>query len=296
LLLLEGVYSAASPCEQPRWHEALPPTDEDVERLCLVISRRVVRLLRRRGLFEETFESDEGPSLFDALAAASVQGRSALPSEAGTGTGMERLGAQQEPESTLYRAPLCAQLEGFSLHAGVLIPRGQRARLEHLCRYVARPALATGRLSLSRRGNILLRLKKPWRDGTTQLCFEPLAFVERLASLVPRPRVHQLTYHGVLAPAAALRDHVVPSPPSQRAQGEGFAAEACDPRYSWAELMKRVFSLDVLRCHACGNRRQMIALITQPEVIRRILVHLGLPPDPPPLAPARSPPQLALAY
>jgi hypothetical protein len=61
----------------------------------------------------------------------------------------------------------------------------------------------------------------------------------------------------------------------------------------WAELMKRVFGHDVLRCHHCGNRRQVIALITEASVIRRILVHLGLPADPPRMAPARSPPELA---
>ena len=35
--------------------------------------------------------------------------------------------------------------------------------------------------------------------------FDPLTFLERLAALVPRPRTHQVTYHGVLAPAAAWR-------------------------------------------------------------------------------------------
>ena len=178
------------------------------------------------------------------------------------------------------------------------VPAGERGRerLEHLCRYIARPPLAIERLSLSRHGNVLLRLRRPWRDGTTHLVFEPLAFLERLAALIPRPRVHQLTYHGVLAPAAALRDHVVPSPPSRRPRGGGFAAAACSAKYSWAELMKRVFDVDVLRCHHCGNPRQVIALITQPNVIRRILEHLGLDADPPPLAPARAPPQLAMPF
>ena len=255
---------------------------------------RVARLLRRRGLLDGSFESDEEPTLLDAIAAASVQGRSAF-AQRGAG-GVERLGTPEEPGPQRRRAPLCAEADGFSLHAGVGVPAGDRERLERLCRYVARPALATERLSLSRRGNVLLRLRKPWRDGTTHLCFEPLAFIERLASLIPRPRAHLLTYHGVLAPNAALRDQVVPAPPASRARGEGFAAAACDVRYSWAELMKRVFAIDVLRCHHCGSRRQVIALITLPSIIRRILEHLGLPADPPIVAPARPPPQLALPF
>ena len=37
-------------------------------------------------------------------------------------------------------------------------------------------------------------------DGTTHLPFTPTALLERLAVLVPRPRVNLLLYHGVLAP------------------------------------------------------------------------------------------------
>ncbi len=59
--------------------------------------------------------------------------------------------------------------------------------------------------------------------------------------------------------------------------------------------MKRVFGHDVLRCHHCGRPRQVIARITQAGVIRRIRLHLGLPADPPGLAPARSSPQRRIA-
>jgi hypothetical protein len=42
----------------------------------------------------------------------------------------------------------------------------------------------------------------PCRDGTTQVAFEPVDFVARLAALVPKPRVNLTRYHGVLAPNA----------------------------------------------------------------------------------------------
>jgi hypothetical protein len=35
-----------------------------------------------------------------------------------------------------------------------------------------------------------LELKTPWRDGTTHLVMSPLEFMQRLAALVPRPRLH----------------------------------------------------------------------------------------------------------
>jgi hypothetical protein len=43
----------------------------------------------------------------------------------------------------------------------------------------------------------------------------------------------------------------------------------------WAELMRRSFGFDVLACPRCGDRLELIALIDNPSVIRRILKHLA---------------------
>ncbi len=45
---------------------------------------------------------------------------------------------------------------------------------------------------------------------------------------------------------------------------------------SWAELLRRVFAVDVLACPRCGGRMRVIALIDDPSVVRRILAHLGI--------------------
>ena len=56
--------------------------------------------------------------------------------------------------------------------------------------------------------------------------------------------------------------------------------------YSWAELMKRVFSIDVLECARCGSRMRILAAIHSSVAIRKILDCLGLPSRPPPVAAA----------
>jgi hypothetical protein len=48
-------------------------------------------------------------------------------------------------------------------------------------------------------GQVELKLKTPWRDGTTHHVMSPLEFMQRLAALVPRPRLHLIRFHGVLA-------------------------------------------------------------------------------------------------
>ena len=62
-------------------------------------------------------------------------------------------------------------------------------------------------------------------------------------------------------------------------------------RYSWAELMKRVFLVEVLTCPECGGRRRLLAFILKPSAIERILSHLGLATEPPKVHPARASPQ-----
>ena len=163
-----------------------------------------------------------------------------------------------------------------------------RAALEQLCRYIARPAIANERLSVNRQGQVVLRLKTAWRDGTSHIVMEPLEFMQRLAALVPRPRLHLIRFHGVLAPHAKLRSQVVPKPTHDAAAHtcEHAQAHSAPVRMSWARLLKRVFDLDMERCE-CGGNLKIIAMIEQPDVIEKILTHLGLSAQPPPRAPAR---------
>lgn len=199
-LVLDGVYNAADALAAPTFHPATRVTDVDVAKLVFTIRSRVLRLCRRRGLMGEEGELDAGApeetqGLLPFLCAASIQGRSALGSE--HGVRIERYGIPQTevPGRAVVIKELCAELGGFSLHAAVRIEAGESSRLEHLCRYITRPALSNKRLSLSPDGKVVLELRTPFRDGTTHFVFEPLVFIERLAALVPPPRLHQLTYH-----------------------------------------------------------------------------------------------------
>lgn len=60
-------------------------------------------------------------------------------------------------------------------------------------------------------GNIRYQLKRPYRDGTTHVIFEPLDFIARLAALVPKPRVNLTRFHGVFAPNSKHRARVTPA-------------------------------------------------------------------------------------
>ena len=76
---------------------------------------------------------------------------------------------------------------------------------------IARPSISNERLKLSDCGEVVCELKTPYRDGTTHIVMSPLEWLQRLAALVPRPRMHLIRYHGVLAPNAKWRSHIVPA-------------------------------------------------------------------------------------
>jgi hypothetical protein len=123
---------------------------------------------------------------------------------------------------------------------------------------------------------------------------DPLSLLSRLAASVPPPRLHTVRYAGVLAPARKLRSRIVPEPP---ARADDLDPSSAPPpkrggsRYRpWAELLKRTFGVDVLECTKCKGRMKLLAVVTEPKSIERMLRHLGEATEPPAREPARGPP------
>jgi len=157
--------------------------------------------------------------------------------------------------------------------------------LERLIRYTARGAVSLERLEQDANGDLVYTFTHPWSDGTTGIRLSPVELLEKLAALVPLPRVHLVRYGGCLASHSHLRGAIIPTPRQQGIDEE--ATDTGSPRWTWARLLKRVFALAMARCPWCQRGAlRMIAAITHGEVIRKILQHLKLSADPPPIAPA----------
>lgn len=60
--------------------------------------------------------------------------------------------------------------------------------------------------------------------------------------------------------------------------------------------VKRTFAIDVLKCEKCGGKMKVIATIEDPEVIVKILKHLGLSWEVPERAPPCAPPQESFGW
>jgi hypothetical protein len=224
--------------------------------------------------------------------AASVQQRVAFGERAGQRVRRIGSGFGDEGERLTLTGTRCASVNGFSLHANTSIPAHRRDELERLLRYTARGAVTLERLDVNADGDLLYTFTRPWSDGTTGIKLSPLELLEKLAALVPLPRLHLVRYGGCLAPHSKLRAAIILTP---RQQGlEEPKDRSTSPNWTWARLLKRVFAIDRERCPVCQQGRlQIIAVIMEASVVNKILRHLKLAVDPPPIAPAR---QAAFAW
>ena len=268
-----------------RFHRIKAPTTDKLGVLADRISQRVARFLDRCGFLERDDEhtylvletSDDeamqqlyGHSITYRIAIGPHQGRKVFT--------LQSLPPVEEPKEGSSRV---ANVAGFSLHAGVMAEAHQRDKLERLCRYIARPAVSEKRLSLLDDGRIRYELKTPYRDGTTHVFFEPLDFLARLAALVPKPRVNLTRFHGVFAPNSKYRIKITPAKRGKgRKRGAGEDEPCCSSpaerraAMTWAQRLKRVFSIDIEVCPKCGGAVKIIASIEDPVVIDKILSHL----------------------
>jgi len=272
-----------------------PPTDEDIQLLAERLAERLGTLARRRmdqAELDPPWDQDD-----DAHVLASNAEALRTP---GPGQQLD-LGVP----SSENRKPLCAKADGFSLHAARTVEADDREGLERLCRYGLRSPLSLERLSVDPDGQVHYQLSKPWFDGRTEIVLDPIAFMRRLAALIPSPYTNLMRYHGIFANRSRFRKRL-PPPPSveddqQMLPDEEGNEDAADDgqhdsppakrprRLVWASLMRRVLNIDVLTCPKCAASMVIIAFLTDPSVLTKILDHLKLPSTPPPLAPARSP-------
>jgi hypothetical protein len=200
---------------------------------------------------------------------------------------------------------LAYQHSGFSVDAGVCIRAHDRAALERLLRYCARPPFAMDRLR--KEGTALVyrcakQHSEPAGDKrgskVDELHLTPLELIDRIAALVPPPRTHRHRYFGVLAPNSPLRAVVTAmalAVPAQQATAQAEPGEAATPKrspahYLWAVLIARIYEVFPLLCPMCGGQMRLIAFITHSADIRQILDHIEVDSEPPHISPARGPP------
>jgi hypothetical protein len=267
-----------------------PPTNHEVLSVAIKIAKAVLGLWERYRA-EDVEDDDPAYSQVLSEAAKSPGNKPTFPYD-------DLCGATCENRVAI----IPTDLGKFTVHAGTQVAAHNRAGLERLIRYGLRPPVAHNRLALTPAGKVCYRLAKPYYTGQTELVLEPLAFLKRLAALVPPAGQNEIRFFGLLASGAFEREDLaalVPRPPAKTPTSplpEVIGDEAKPRRLNWIPLLGRIFKVDLAVCPRCKGPRKIIAAITDPRVVQTILQHLNLPTEIPELAAARAPPQADLFF
>ena len=76
---------------------------------------------------------------------------------------------------------------------------------------------------------MVYKLKKAYDNGTTHIVLNPLDFLSRLASLIPKPKVNLVRFHGVFAPHFKYRDQSMKGFVHESAQLHGVESKTSYP-------------------------------------------------------------------
>ncbi len=192
--------------------------------------------------------------------------------------------------------PMTVSAFGMNLHAATTADGRDRKQLERICRYLLRPPFAHDAITALPDGRVCVSFKTPWRSGTAHADMDAHQFLARLCALVPPPKFHMTRYYGVFASHHRLRERVIPRPaaplpPPQLALDFALpddplaSSPASSPRprrIAWAQLLARVFAIDITRCRKCGGRMRVLEVVSDADAIARILHGARAPPAPHP--------------
>jgi hypothetical protein len=184
---------------------------------------------------------------------------------------------------------------GFSVDGSVRIPAGSARTREALAQYIARAPLSLSKLVVEdHAATVLYHTAYNPYFRTNQKLFRATDFIAELLQHLPDPRLRLIRRYGLyssrsrgtwlrkshlvrLAPEGWRQEHA-----AQEAVHIGFADLQCaeasvcskESRAAWARLIAKVYEADPLICRHCGSPMRILAVITDPQQVRKILLHL----------------------
>ena len=196
--------------------------------------------------------------------------------------------------SNLLPLERCSTVNGFTVQANRYVGQQERDKLRDLISYGARGPFSHDRLMLkdpnNPDGEVIYKLKRPWSNGTEAILLTQDELIEKIVSLVPQPHMHLTRYFGVLSSHSQLKPKIILKPNVKKGfiTKLGESGEEIQIRLSWAELLKRVFKIDITKCKIYGGHINATGCtsMTDPSSIKRILKHPGFSYHPPPIKPA----------
>ena len=125
---------------------------------------------------------------------------------------------------------------------------------------------------------LILYEPKAGHELDEQACIDPLDFLARVLLHVPEPNKHLVHFYGAYANRVRSSYRSDRQAPSEQATDATPSRRALSKR--WRELIFRIYEVDPLTCPRCDSSMKLLAFITEPAVIQKILEHLDNNPRP----------------
>ena len=254
----------------------------------LTVEEGEIRMADTEGIFEPDIDTDvHAPAMANSISQTIAFGPR-------RGQPVQRLrpnvgSCESWPNNfeTKRTSPLCSSYDGYTVHAHRCILQNDRKALEKLISYAARGPLSDERLRTLPDGNVEVKLKTPWSNGTTHLIFSHSEFIEKLIALIPPPWFHMLRPFGLFVSNTKYREDVLPEYNNARGGKKLPKQKKRNASIKWADLLKRVFDIDVTKCQKCGGLMKIIDILMPGPELTLLLRQLELPTVPPRKLPAK---------
>ena len=161
---------------------------------------------------------------------------------------------------------------GFNVFCGSRIQPGSEDTMENLARYIIRASFSQERMTyLPEESKVVYQSK----DGKEEKVFDALEWLAAMCSHVPNKGQQMVRYVGFYSNVARGKrkkndqDELIPSILKS-------AGSAKEYNRNWARLIQKIYEVDPLTCPRCSGKMKVISIIERPEIIKKILRHLGL--------------------
>ena len=179
---------------------------------------------------------------------------------------------------------------GFSVHCGKPVKADDINGRKTLSEYISRAPFSLERMSFNESSETVVYKGEHFHPTLARNfdVSEPLEWIARITSHIPRKGAKQVIYYGAYSQAWRGRERrqgISPTVPDEEETASSLkdrSSYSRRRRQLWAVLLKKVWNVDALKCPKCGGQMKVISFIEQPSVIRRILKHLDLWEDPRP--------------
>jgi hypothetical protein len=178
---------------------------------------------------------------------------------------------------------------GFSVHNKARVAKDDEKGRVALAQYIIRNTFSLEKLAYNREtGTVIYRSKMS--QGKSKKNFQIYTaeeFIGAITQHIPEKSFQMVRYYGWYSnKSRGLREKLGnPAPEGQPLDETDEAIGIIDvsdykprriPSKQWRDCIKKIYEADPLCCPKCGGEMKIISFITDQEVIRQILKHLGL--------------------